>query len=135
MAKISLKKYGYLDSANKVHALINELKMKNVKLTTELKARIVGKLQSKEALACWGKRFGELDEPVNNRGLANNIISMNGQTKGRGYKNKGYSKKKSNMLVNHGRKLDPNSANYNVELLKSGLKDTFNEYDYDLSDW
>lgn len=45
------------------------------------------------------------------------------------------NKKRSNMLVNNGRKLDPNSANYNADLLKAGLRDKFKEYDYDLSDW
>lgn len=133
MAKISLKKYGYLDSAKKVHSLIDELKMKKVKLTTELKARIVGKLQSKEALACWGNRFGELEVPENNRGLANSMISTSGQAKVMRGKKWGYGKKRSN--INNGGKLDPNSANYNVDLLKAGLKDTFKGYDYDLSDW
>lgn len=133
MAKISLKKYGYLDTEKKVHSLINELKMKNVKLTAELKARIVGKLQSKEAWACWGNRFGELEVPENNNGFANNAISTSGQTKGRRGIKRGYGKKRSN--ISNGRKLDPNSANYNVDLLKAGLKDTFKGYDYDLSDW
>jgi hypothetical protein len=135
MAKISLKKYGYLDSANKVHSLINELKTKNVRLTAELKARIVGKMQSKEAWACWNNRFGELEVLETNRDLANNLISTNGQTKGRSKRNRGNRKKRSNMLINNRRKLDPNSANYNVELLKTGLRDKFKEYDYDLSDW
>jgi hypothetical protein len=135
MAKFPLKKYGYLDSANKVNLLINELRMKNIKLTAELKARIVGLIQSKEALNCWRDRFCEFDVPQTCKGTADSLVLTNGQTKTSSKRKHGKMKRKSKMMVNNERKVDPNSANYNFELLKVGLKDKFKDYDYGLSDW
>lgn len=43
--------------------------------------------------------------------------------------------KKKSVLLNNGRKLDPNSINYDSEYLKAELKNKYKDYDYGLSDW
>lgn len=138
MAKLSsfIKSLGYLDSAKKVNLLINELKVRNVRLTMELKARLVGKIQSKDALNCWRDRFHELDVPIPKERKEDMIVipSPNHTKKGKIKKGKTKAKKES-IQINNGRKLDPNSANYHTDLMKEGLRSKFKDYNYDLSDW
>lgn len=135
MAKLSsfIKSLGYLDSAKKVHSLINELKMRNVKLTMELKARLVGKIQGKEALNCWRARYCEIGVPDLKKKENDNIL-ITPSKQSHSKKRKGMTKKKS-VLLNNGRKLDPNSINYDSEYLKAELKNKYKDYDYGLSDW
>lgn len=135
MAKVSLKKFGYLDSAKKVHTLITYLKTMKVILTTELKARIVGKIQGKDALNCWRERSKELEVPKPEEPKeVINVIQYPTQTITSGYKGKRKRRNKKG-LVNNGINVDPNSANYDAELMKAELRNKFKDYNYDLSDW
>jgi hypothetical protein len=139
MAKLYsfIKSLGYLDSAKKVNLLINELKARNVKLTMELKARLVGKIQSKDALNCWRDRFHELNVPIPKEQKEEIIVIKSPkQTKTKSKNKQGKTKaKKESIQISNGRKLDPNSANYHSDLMKEGLRSKFKDYNYDLSDW
>ncbi len=132
MAKISLKKYGYLVSPNKVLSLINELKAKRVKLTAELKARIVGKIQGKDALNFWREHYCELDtpepKPQKTPPIRDTYISSPKKSNKR-------KKRRNNNVVGNGPKIDPNSSNYHSDLMKAELKKKYEDYDYGLSDW
>ena len=137
MAKFPLKKYGYLVSAKKVLSLINELKNKNVKLTAELKARIVGKIQGKEALNFWREHFCELDTPElesKPEPSKKYIKDINTSSVHKSKKRNKWKWRKNNVVEN-GPQVDPNSSNYETDLLKENLKSKYKDYDYGLSDW
>lgn len=44
-------------------------------------------------------------------------------------------KRKKRSSKNNTRIVDPNSSNYETDLLKENLKSKYKDYDYGLSDW
>ena len=136
MAKISalLKSLGYITSVAKVNRLVDELKMRGIKLTDELNARISGKIIGREAIACWIKRKNNELEKVstiykNRDGQPKTPVLQVNTT------SKKTRKQRRKVDIKSGHQLNPNSSSYETDILKENLKNKYEGYDYGLSDW
>lgn len=139
MAKISdlLKSLGYITSVAKVNKLVDEIKRRGIKITDELNARISGKIIGREAIACWMRRKNNELETVStiykNRDYQSPTPVLNDLKVTTTSRKKRKRRRKGD--VNTGLQLNPNSSSYESDMLKASLKNKYEGYDYDLSDW
>ena len=123
-----------LDSVTKINQLIAAIKKAGGAITKDDKVMIYLKIINHEAKKLWlEKAQAELIIlPSTNKEKSYNEILKGPSSNKQPPKHKG--KKKDKAKKGH-RIIDPNSSDYNSQLLKENLRSKFSGYDYGLSDW
>ena len=123
-----------LDSVTKINQLIAAIKKAGGVITKDDKVMIYLKIINHEAKKLWlEKAQTELTIlPSTNKEKSYNEILKGPTCNKQTPKHKG--KKKDKAKKCH-RIIDPNSSDYNSQLLKENLRSKFSGYDYGLSDW
>lgn len=123
-----------LDSITKINQLLAAIKKAGGVITKDDKIMIYLKIINHDAKKLWlEKAQAELIIlPSTNKERSYNEVLTAASSKKQTPKHK--DKKKDKAKKGH-RIIDPNSSDYDNQLMKENLRSKFSEYDYGLSDW
>ncbi len=123
-----------LDSVTKINQLIAAIKKAGGVITKDDKVMIYLKIINHEAKKLWLEKSQAELIILPSTNIEKSYIDILKGTSCKKQTAKHKRKKKDKAIKGH-RIIDPNSSDYNSQLLKENLSSKFSGYDYGLSDW